>query len=229
MEYQAQAEYTQDLIERLEGTHELLRQQQRDVRQEDSEEPTLSQSGNLVLMQNVRSGKGEKPKLQPKFVEPYEVVEAYINHTYLLERLGQTTVQNECRLKLYRPCIERAGQAPGMLENTGCKTSVNGKNKQQAQVAKHREQAARRPVQNDEEEYLAPQMTLQEHRLKYGTEIEAYLPNAERQTDEIAINVPPERLPVALEENETATPNESANNELNNEEREDNSLAKEEI
>ena len=47
--------------------------------------------------------------------------------------------------------------------------------------------------------------------------------------DEIAINVSPERLPVALEENETATPNESANNELNKEEREDNSLAKEEI
>ena len=73
---------------------------------------------------------GEALKLQPKFVGPHEVVEAYRNHTYLLEHLGQATVQNECRLKLYRPCIEKAGQAPGMLENTSCKTSVNSKKKE---------------------------------------------------------------------------------------------------
>ena len=228
VEYQAQAEYTQDLIERLEETHELLRQQQMDVRQEDSEEPPLFQSGDLVLMQNVRRRKGEAPKLQPKFVGPYEVVEAYRNHTYLLERLGQATVQNECRLKLYRPCIEKAGQAPGMLENTGCKTSVNSKKKKQVPVAKHREQAARRPVQNDEEDYFPPQMTLKERRIQYGLEIETNIPDNERQMDEVAANLPLEQLPVATDENETATPIENENNELNNEEREDNSLCKEE-
>ena len=126
-EYQAQSEYTQDLIDRLAEAHDMLRHQQMDIRQEDSEEPPLCQSGDLVLMQNVRRREGEAPKLQPKFVGPYEVVEAFQNHTYLLERLGQTTVQNERRLKLYRPCTERVGQAPGMLGKTGCKTSVKNK------------------------------------------------------------------------------------------------------
>ena len=46
-EYNAQAKYTEDLIERLEGAHELLRQQQMNIRQEDSEEPPLFQSSGL--------------------------------------------------------------------------------------------------------------------------------------------------------------------------------------
>ena len=46
-EYNAQAEYNQDLIERLEGAHELLSQQQMEIRQEDSEEPSLFQSSGL--------------------------------------------------------------------------------------------------------------------------------------------------------------------------------------
>ena len=84
-------------------------------------------------------------------------------------------------------------------------------------MAEHREQAARCPAQNNEEglEYLAPQMTLLENRIKYGTgiEAEAYLPNAGRQMDRIAVNIPTERLPVILEENETAKPNETRDNE----------------
>ena len=43
----AQAGYNQDLIERLEGAHELFRQQQMDIRQEDSEIPPLFQSSDL--------------------------------------------------------------------------------------------------------------------------------------------------------------------------------------
>lgn len=79
------------------------------------------------------------------------MVEAFQNHTYLLERLGLSTVQNECRLKLYRPCTERAGQAPRMLDETGRKTSVKTKNQFTKTVNKHREQAARRAGQNDVE------------------------------------------------------------------------------
>ena len=80
-----------------------------------------------MLMQNVRRTKGETPKLQTMFVGPYKVVESFQNHIYLMECLGQTTVQDGCWLKPYRPCTERAGQAPGMLEETGCKTSVKNK------------------------------------------------------------------------------------------------------
>ena len=155
----------------------MLRHQQIDIRQEDSEEPPLFQSGDLVLMQNIRRWKGEAPKLQPKFVGPYEVVEAFKNHTYLLERLGQTTVQNECRLKLYRPCTEKAGQAPGMLGETGCKTSVKNKKKLTKIINKHCEQAARRPVQNNVEdfEYITPNRTPQDRE----EEINVHLPDVE--------------------------------------------------
>ena len=41
-----------------------------------------------------------------------------MNHTYLIERGQQTSWQNECRLKLYRPCEEATGQAPLLLEPT---------------------------------------------------------------------------------------------------------------
>ena len=41
------------MLERLEEVHELLRNQQMDVRQQDSKDSPLFQSGNLVLMQNV--------------------------------------------------------------------------------------------------------------------------------------------------------------------------------
>ena len=105
--YQAHSEYVQEMAERLEEAHTLLREQQMTVRREDDEEPLLFQSGDLVLAQNTRREKGENPKLQPNFVRPYEVVAAFGNHTCQLERLGQNTVKNECRLKLYQACAKR--------------------------------------------------------------------------------------------------------------------------
>ena len=221
-EYQAQAEYTQDLIDRLAEAHDMLRHKQMDIRQEDSEEPPLFQSGDLVLLQNMRRRKGEAPKLQPKFVGPYEVVEAFKNHTYLLERLGQTTVQNECRLKLYRPCTERAGQAPGMLGETGCKTSVKNKKKLTKVINKHCEQAARRPVQNNVEdfEYIAPNRTPQDGE----EEINVHLPDDENPLPEMAAYLNPERLPVIPEENETDDSENETGSEISTPKREDNSL-----
>ena len=62
-QHQAHHEYMQKLIERLEKAHKILREQQMVVRQEDSEEPPLFQSGDLVLLQNVRQKKGENLKL----------------------------------------------------------------------------------------------------------------------------------------------------------------------
>ena len=111
------------MIERLDEAHTLLREQQMAIRQEDSEEPSLFRVGDLVLVQNTRRKEGDNPKLQPKFVWPYKVVAAFGNHTYQLERLGQQTTQNECRLKLYQACTEKKGQAPGVLDSSkGCKT-----------------------------------------------------------------------------------------------------------
>ena len=66
----------------------------------------------------VHGRKGENPKLQPKFVGPYEVLAAWGNHTYRIERQGQESVQHESRLKPYRACTEPLGQAPGTLEAT---------------------------------------------------------------------------------------------------------------
>ena len=42
--------------------------------------------------------------------------EAYSNHTYKIERQGQSSVQNELRLKLYHACAAEPGQAPTSLE-----------------------------------------------------------------------------------------------------------------
>ena len=105
-DHQAHSEHVQRMVERLAEAHTLLREQQMAVKQEKSEEPPLLspqflfQIGDLVLVQNTRRKKEKNPKLQPKFIRPYKVVAAFGNYTYQLERLGQTTTQNECQLNL---------------------------------------------------------------------------------------------------------------------------------
>ena len=102
--------------ERLEQAHEALRQQQLEIRQEDQDEPLLFAVGDMVWLQNRRRRRGDSNKLQPKFVGPYQVLEAYENHTYLIDRQGQDSVQNEVRLKLHHPCTAELGKAPTSLE-----------------------------------------------------------------------------------------------------------------
>ena len=109
-------QYTIDLHTRLQTAHELVRSQQRTMRSAESEEPPLYQVGDLVWMINKRGRKGQCPKLQPKFVGPYAVQKVYLNHTYQLEQNGQTSVQNEKRLKLHTPSNCLAGQAPTLSE-----------------------------------------------------------------------------------------------------------------
>ena len=109
-------EFVVEIKDRLEQAHEALRQHQLKIRQDDQEEPLLFAVGDLVWLQNRRRRKGENPKLQQKFVGPYEVVEAYDNHTYKIDKQGQTSVQSETRLKLYRPCEAESGRAPASLE-----------------------------------------------------------------------------------------------------------------
>jgi transposase InsO family protein len=113
---QPQNEYVKELLERLEETHEIIREKQIETRQKDQEEPLAFKSGDLVLMINKRRRKGENPKLQAKFVGPFTILEAYKNHTYRIHRQGQESVQNENRLKLYIPCPERTAQVPGNRE-----------------------------------------------------------------------------------------------------------------
>ena len=79
-------QFVQDVRQRLEEAHSLLQKQQMHIRQEDGEEPPLYAVGDLVWLQNQRRRKGENPKLQPKFVGPYEVLAAWGNHTYKIER-----------------------------------------------------------------------------------------------------------------------------------------------
>ena len=165
-EHQAHHEYTQELVERLEEAHDMLREQQMVVRQKDGEEPPLFQPGDLVLLQNVRRKKGENPKLQPKFAGPYEVIAAFDNHTYSLERLGQRTLQNEYRLKLYRPCEEKTGQAPGTLDPTGCKKPAKTRqNRRQAPDALSKSTVRCEPrLEEEPEEYFWP---LQDEDIKW--------------------------------------------------------------
>ncbi|XP_067949612.1 uncharacterized protein [Watersipora subatra] len=100
----------------LQTVHEALQRSQMAVRQEDKEEPLLYTPGNWVWLMNKRRRRGENPKLQAKFVGSYQVLKAWGNQTYLVERQRQSSIQSEERLKLYHPCPERLGQAPATLE-----------------------------------------------------------------------------------------------------------------
>jgi transposase InsO family protein len=129
---QPQNEYVQELMTRLEETHDIIRDKQIETRHKDQEEPLVFNTGDMVLMLNKRRRKGENPKLQAKFVGPYQVMEAYKNHTYRIHRQGQESVQNESRLKLYIPCEERVAQGPYSRElpmRPNMKGGVNRNNK----------------------------------------------------------------------------------------------------
>ena len=97
-----QHEFVIEMKERLEQANKTLRQEQLKVRQDGHEKLPLFAPEDMVWLQSKRS-KGENSKLQQKFIGPYQVMEAYSNHTYLIERQGQNSVQNEVRLKLYHP------------------------------------------------------------------------------------------------------------------------------
>lgn len=73
----------------------------------------------MVWIQKKRRKSGDSNKLQLKFVEPYQVIEADKNHTYKIERQEQSSVQNEVRLKLYYPCAAEPGKALTNLELRG--------------------------------------------------------------------------------------------------------------
>ena len=75
--------------------HQLLRNQQLAIRSEDSEEPLLFAAGDRVWMENKRRRPGINPKLQSRFLGPYEVLAAYDNHTYLLGHGDQQLIVNE--------------------------------------------------------------------------------------------------------------------------------------
>ena len=105
-------QYAQRLVETMELAHSLARQRQWQAVSEDSMEPPIYVVGDLVWLENRRRRKGENPKLQSKYVGPYQIVEAYDNHTYLIQQGATTSVQSEKRLKLFKPCPDPAGQAP---------------------------------------------------------------------------------------------------------------------
>jgi len=67
-------------------------------------------------MVGYRRRRRQSAKFQPKFVGPYCVVEVPPNHTYCVERSGQTSVQSEQRLRLYHASLDTVGQASLFLE-----------------------------------------------------------------------------------------------------------------
>jgi len=109
-------EYASELVEQMKVAHEIMREKQWQVRNEDFEELPLYQVGDWVWMVNYRRRRGQAAKLQPKFVGPYAVVQVMPNHTYKLERSGQVSIQNETHLKPYWASPDAAGEAPPLLE-----------------------------------------------------------------------------------------------------------------
>jgi len=94
-------DYVDELVKRMRTAHEVLREQQWQVRSGDSDDPPLYKVRDWDRMTSHRRRRRQVAKLQPKFVGPYCVIEVMANHTYKVERSGQVSVQNEARLKPY--------------------------------------------------------------------------------------------------------------------------------
>ena len=87
-------DYAAELADRMDAAYEFTRNRQSEVRQEDPEQPLLFSSGDLIWLKAKRHRKGGTPKLQAKWQGPYKILEAYDNHTYLLDLYGRKTVEN---------------------------------------------------------------------------------------------------------------------------------------
>ena len=94
-------EYAQQIKELMKESGERLRNQQYQIRQEETEEPNLYLKGDLVWLRNQHRKKGENPKLAVKYQGPYEVIEVLPYHTYRLRFNSKENIQHEDRIKLF--------------------------------------------------------------------------------------------------------------------------------
>lgn len=102
-------DYVTDLQNIILTAHDSLRSQQiLPRRSANNEEESLFKKGDLILIENKR--RGIHLKVQPKFAGPFLVKTVYDNGTYKIATQGTV---NECRLKLFTPCANAAGQPAG--------------------------------------------------------------------------------------------------------------------
>lgn len=93
--------YAAELEARLRDVGERLRAQQIQVRQEDTDDPSLYLPGDVVWLRSYYRKKGVNPKLSAKYVGPYTIKEVLPYHTYKVEKDGKTTIQHEARIRLH--------------------------------------------------------------------------------------------------------------------------------
>ena len=94
-------QYALDLENRLRVAGERLRQQQYQLRTEQSEEPPKFRIGEKVWLKSFFAGKGLGAKLRPKYVGPYVITKCLPYQTYEMKRNGKTSIQHEGRIRLY--------------------------------------------------------------------------------------------------------------------------------
>jgi len=132
-------EYVGELITCMMTAHEVLCEQQWQLRSGDSDDPPLYKMGDWVWMTSHRRRCEQAANLQPKFVSPYCVTEVMPNHMYKMKRSGQVSVQNEARLKSYQSILDAAGQAPPLLEPM--RRSIMRVNGESGEVLQNQEEA----------------------------------------------------------------------------------------
>ncbi|XP_067943126.1 uncharacterized protein [Watersipora subatra] len=115
-ETQSASDYVLQRQQRLEEAHEALSEAQMETRQADQEEPPLFTPGGWVWLVNRWRRRGPNAKLKAKFMGPYQVITAWPNHTYVVERQSQTSTQHKFRLKPYYACSGSSGRAPATLD-----------------------------------------------------------------------------------------------------------------
>ena len=94
-------EYAADLQRRMDAVGERLRSQQKELRQDGSDDPPLYLPGDTIWLRSYFRKKGVNPKLSAKYVGPYVIREVLPFHTYRVEKDGKSSVQHEARIRLH--------------------------------------------------------------------------------------------------------------------------------
>ena len=112
------SEYARELQQRLHIAASHLREMQRKIMDETSEEPHVYSVGDEVWLKSLYKKKGENGKLLPKYIGPYTITGCLPYHVYQMERGGKTTIQHEGRIRLLN---KNSSSAPSI--ETGAKQS----------------------------------------------------------------------------------------------------------
>lgn len=125
-DFKSRETYTLQLSKILHVVHDMLRDQQRWLRTQSTENHPCFRLETWCACSIKRTSKHKSAKLLPKFVGLSTILQIEDSHTYLITQNDCVSRKTESRLKTYYKRASDAGKAPGTEELNRRSTRLGG-------------------------------------------------------------------------------------------------------